>query len=354
MKDGAHDYLLKGNLQRLGAAIDRETRDAGIRREHRRAIDKIQHLNQVLRAIRNVNQLIVTEKDPTRLIEQTCDLLVETRGYRGVMIVLTDDARHPRIVAHSRAEGGERRSAVDAIRTKGLPACMKQALGSTDPVVVECPAPDCGDCTLHSEHSDRQRLAIGLVHLDRPFGVISVTLPEDLSLSAEELDLFAEFAGDIAFALHGIELEKKRKDAEEGLSESAARYRDLYDNSPNPYFSVRASDGTIQNCNIAAGRLLGIDVPEVVGMKVFDLYADTPLGKEKARATFGEFKAGEEVRDVELQMRRADGGILDVILSVYPKKDASGAVVESRSIAIDITERKQMQAQIAQSDRLSS
>ncbi len=40
---------------------------------------RIEHLNSVLRAMRNVNQLIVREKDSARLIQQTCDLLTETR-----------------------------------------------------------------------------------------------------------------------------------------------------------------------------------------------------------------------------------------------------------------------------------
>src|SRR2546428_12444258 len=37
MKAGAHDYLLKGNLKRLIPAIERELREAKIRRERRRA-----------------------------------------------------------------------------------------------------------------------------------------------------------------------------------------------------------------------------------------------------------------------------------------------------------------------------
>ena len=45
--------------------------------------ERITHLNRVLKAIRNVNQLIVREKEPQKLIEQACDLLVETRGFRG-------------------------------------------------------------------------------------------------------------------------------------------------------------------------------------------------------------------------------------------------------------------------------
>lgn len=44
MKAGAHDYLIKNNLTRLVPAIERELKDASVRRERRRAEETIQHL----------------------------------------------------------------------------------------------------------------------------------------------------------------------------------------------------------------------------------------------------------------------------------------------------------------------
>src|SRR5215204_581884 len=41
MKAGAHDYLMKGNLNRLTPAIDRELREAANRRERREAREKL-------------------------------------------------------------------------------------------------------------------------------------------------------------------------------------------------------------------------------------------------------------------------------------------------------------------------
>src|SRR5919107_2768352 len=40
MKSGAHDYLMKDNLARLNTAIERELREAEVRRERRRAEEK--------------------------------------------------------------------------------------------------------------------------------------------------------------------------------------------------------------------------------------------------------------------------------------------------------------------------
>ena len=44
MKAGAHDYVMKDNLQRLGSAITRELREAEIRREHKRSEERLRYL----------------------------------------------------------------------------------------------------------------------------------------------------------------------------------------------------------------------------------------------------------------------------------------------------------------------
>ena len=51
---------------------------------------RIEHLNGVLRAIRNVNQLITKEKDRYRLIRGACDCLTETHDCYNAWIALVD------------------------------------------------------------------------------------------------------------------------------------------------------------------------------------------------------------------------------------------------------------------------
>ena len=41
MKQGAHDYIMKGNLARLAPAVERELREAEVRRERRRANERV-------------------------------------------------------------------------------------------------------------------------------------------------------------------------------------------------------------------------------------------------------------------------------------------------------------------------
>ncbi len=129
--------------------------------------------------------------------------------------------------------------------------------------------------------------------------------------------------------------------AEEVLKESEKRYRDLYDEAPNAYFSV-GIDGCIRQANRSAVELLGYSLDEMIGKPVLTLYADTPNGKDKAQKMFQGFVAGEEIRGEELEMCRADGSRVWVSLSVRAIRDREGRVVASRSGIVDITERKKL------------
>ena len=131
----------------------------------------------------------------------------------------------------------------------------------------------------------------------------------------------------------------ERIEAEEKLKESEKNYRELYEWAPNAYFSI-GGDKTLKMCNTAAEKLLGYTKEEIYIMNVFDLYANTENGLEKAQELFKQFLAGENIQDQELQMRKKSGENIWISLTVVPILDQAGNVVESRSMVIDINERK--------------
>jgi PAS domain S-box-containing protein len=146
----------------------------------------------------------------------------------------------------------------------------------------------------------------------------------------------------------------EHKEAEAALRETEKGYRDLYENAPNAYFSVSPADGSILRCNSAALDLLGYDRETIMNMKIQDIYADTPDNKAEVARIFKRFKAGESVRDMELQMQRKNGEPLWISLSIRPIKDSNGNVIESRSMVIDITERKRAEKKIRHLARFPS
>jgi len=141
-----------------------------------------------------------------------------------------------------------------------------------------------------------------------------------------------------------------RKLAEEKLKDSELRYRELYEEAPNGYFSIN-TDGTIIRCNKAVTNLLGYSKEELLEMSVFNLYADIEDGILKAKEIFQRFLKSDQIKDEELQMKKKNGESIWISLSVKPKLDLNANVIESQSMVIDITDRKVAEQIIIDSEK---
>ncbi len=112
-------------------------------------------------------------------------------------------------------------------------------------------------------------------------------------------------------------------------------YRGLFVEAPIACFSVGV-DGRVLAANRRALDLVGYRPSEIMGRAVLDLYADTPAGKRKAEEQFLLFRSGAEVRGTELEMRRANGRSVWIMLSATPIRDHTGQVTASCSVVQEI------------------
>jgi len=189
-----------------------------------------------------------------------------------------------------------------------------------------------------------------------PFIFVSGTIGEEVAIETLKAgatdyvikDRLSRLVPVIERALREVEERREKRRAEQLLLESEKRYRSLYEDAPIAYFTI-GSDRSILQANSAATRLLGYSKDELLRMELFDLYSDNPEGLSRARSHFERFLRGENIDDEELMMRKSDGEPVWVSLAVRPVRDDRGAVVESRSMAIDITDRKQAQDDLAKS-----
>ena len=204
---------------------------AGLLRKQRQAEERTRHLNAVLSAVRNVNQLITREKDRSRLLQGACDSLTERRGYYNAWIALIDETGSL-VEAVESGLGEEFSSLLEQLKDGKPPACGQKALLEGGVVVTEDPISACTGCPLSAGYHGRAGYTSRLEYNGKVFGLLSVSIPSGLYRDEEEQGLLAEVAGDIAFALHTIALEQERTRVEEALRKSEAHYSSLFEDSP--------------------------------------------------------------------------------------------------------------------------
>jgi two-component system, cell cycle sensor histidine kinase and response regulator CckA len=181
--------------------------------ERKLAEERIEHLNRVLRAIRDVNQLIVRERDPETLIREGCRLLVDNRGYAAALIVLTDENDRP--LSWAGAGFASSSEAIDALFDRQeLPPCCDKARPAVEVARIDYGAGTCSACPVGEKCSGTPSLCVRLIHGDTSFGYLMASLDPDLQPTDEESSLFLEMAGDLAYALNFIRMEAVHESSE--------------------------------------------------------------------------------------------------------------------------------------------
>jgi diguanylate cyclase (GGDEF)-like protein/PAS domain S-box-containing protein len=137
-----------------------------------------------------------------------------------------------------------------------------------------------------------------------------------------------------------------RTHAEEVLRDSEERYRDLYDNAPNAYFTVAAADGKIVRANAALARMLGRSATELSGKSVFENVAEEPDGLVAAKLAFERIGHGETIANLELPMKHGAGRTIWTSLTAEPLRNAYGKVAEVRCVMTDISDRRRAEDEI--------
>ncbi|RLB60930.1 MAG: hypothetical protein DRI90_12580, partial [Deltaproteobacteria bacterium] len=349
MKAGAHDYLMKGKLARLGPAVRRELGEAEGRRQRRKAERdrfaaerRIEQLNRMLHAIRRVNQLIVRERDPQRLIQRACDLLIETQHYAGVWISLTDASVLPDATAV--AGWGEGLEVIRERFRQGVrPARCQLGQRRLKALVIDDPVADCEGCALALAVPNRRALVVPLKHGDLAYGHLCAAILKSHQVDVEELSLVDEVAADLAYALHSIGVEHARQEAEAQVGHQAW----LLENVTDAIVSTDM-DFVIQSWNKAAETLYGWSADEVLGRPLAEIVTPEYLSDSRERVLLAFSETGHW--EGEVVHRCKDGSVISVLGAVTQLRDGDGRPVGAVSAYRDISDRKRAEATLRQSE----
>jgi PAS domain S-box-containing protein len=269
---------------------------------------------------------------PTSLSKKECRTM-ETMIH---MLLLEDDAADAELVQATLAEAGLA-CRITRVQTRDE---FETALrhGGTEIILADYRLP------MYDGMS-----ALGLAHVrcaEIPFIFVSGTMGEEAAIEALTRGAtdyvlkhnLSRLAPAVQRALQEARNRRERRQAQEALKESEARYVDLYDNAPDMYVSVHAQTASIEKCNQTLADTLGYPKAEIIGRPVFEIYHPDCL--DQAKTAFQEFLESGGIHDKELQLRKKDGSKLDVSLNVSAVRAGDGTIVSSRSTLRDITERR--------------
>lgn len=175
------------------------------------AQERIKCINRQLAAIRNVNQLIVSERDKGALTSGVCELLVESGAYRSVCAVLQNRRGEVELVGGAHEDGAFRRRG-GGMATGDLPECATRVQQRADVSTLLGVPEQCGSCPLRPGLSDGTGICMAIEHRGDTFGYLTLSLADGEVFDEEEESLVRELAGDLALALHLIDVEAERRE----------------------------------------------------------------------------------------------------------------------------------------------
>ncbi len=315
----------------------------------------IQHLNQVLRAVRDVNHLITHERDPRRLLEAACQVLLRTRDYRFVWI--GDPAGDHLIPLASAGEGKELMRRVFATVGSEHPGHLpgEDAFWSQRAVICHDMLHDDRYAAWREEvekHNFRSMAAIPMSSDQTRIGALCVCADRTDLFDDEEVDLLAALASDLALGLRAIKEETARKQAEETLARVSHQNEMILKSAGEGIIGLDPQ-GNHTFVNPAAAAMLGYQVEELIGRNSHSTLHHTrsdgrPYPHEEC-PIYTALQDGQVHREVDEEFWRKDG-------TSFPVEYVSTPIVEQGKIVgavvtfVDITERQRAERALQESE----
>lgn len=111
-------------------------------------------------------------------------------------------------------------------------------------------------------------------------------------------------------------------------------------------------NGIILTWNDAAAQMFGYSAKEIIGKSVRCLIPEE-LQHEEA-AILSEIRAGKRISHYETLRMRKNGERFDASITISPLIDGEGKIIGASKIARDISERKRLEKQLIQSEKLAA
>ncbi len=345
MKHGATDYILKKNLNKIPIAIKRALKELKENKKRIFAEMQLVHINNVLNSIRNVNQLIVKAKDKIQLLNEAVNLITEYKGYKHAIIGLLGENNE--VVHYSFSGLDEYVEDFKRGSDIGLSLCWENT-GKYKNSDIYLPGNECESCCLHSySNSGYRSISSRLEHEGNNYGFITISVPEEFIDDEQELSLFREMRGDIAFAIYSLNLKEEQEKAFLMLEESEEKYRRLVENMMEGVTVVDVNE-KILFINETALEIFGHSREKMLGKPLTEF---TPESEHKILQQSTKEKLEGQTSSYLLKIKKKNDEERYLRVNSSPLFEKNGSYYGSLGVYHDITEPIEFRAKLERSEQ---
>jgi len=310
----------------------------------------VARLNRQWSMVREINRQILHARSEKELFANACRIVVELGGFRlaWVGLVTADGLRVEPVERCGRDAACLDGVRVDVAETEYGHGPVARAVRDGLRFVVNDLTLDHDPprwCAAALAVGHRSVAALPLRKGGRVVGALSISSEIRDAFDDEQVSMLVDLADDLGHVLDVLEGEKQRRDAETALRSSEERYRAVFQQAFEGIFAVAPSHAIV-DANESACRMLGYSREELLTLTAEHVIHAEDLARVPIR--FARIPPGGVVVSERRWVRR-DGSIMAGELSTKALTDGNFQVVVR-----DVTERKQVQAQLLLTDRLSS
>lgn len=307
---------------------------------------RINHLNSILKAIRDINQLIVRVSNTKDLLQKTCDTLISTRAYSSALFIIMDQEGE---YLDTASAGLDNRlmDFIQKFQDGYRPECIEYLNKNNEDIFPMHDSQKCTRCPAYELYPESGAIISKVQYQNRLFGYLNVSLPHTLVNDKEEIELFTEISNDLGLALNNLEQQNKKAEAEEALRISEEKFRALYQNAPMPYQSLN-DNGCFIDINPMWEKTLGYTRDEIIGKWFGDFVH--PDYVEHFRIKFPVFKKRGTISDVRFKLRKKSGAYIYVSFEGSVGYNTDGSFRQTYCVFKDITEQREAEENLKNSE----
>lgn len=310
------------------------------------------HLNQLLRAIRNIDKLITRESVPEKLVCSACEILVKAKEYVVSWISLENDPASNSLISSEKFKSSFKGGIINHSIKKKIQSLLKTQLSKTNPTLLR--NDDCADLfgKVFIEHhlTNLSCVISPMNYRDKFYGYLTVFSNSHSMFDSEEIELLQTLADDLAFALNSISVERERILAEQALSEREAYYRSLL-HSMHEDILVIDKDYNIVDANNSILKTTGFLTKDIIGKKCHKIShnSDVPCCENGDECELKNVFTSGEPKLVRHTHTKTDGSQIFVDVLFSPLKDDKGNVIKVIESIHNVTDLLSTQQALSES-----